>query len=178
MSGCCSPLFALLCVLVTLSAVSGFGVSLPSALRARSSSLYMGTTLVFGGTGKTGAECVYQSLEAGENVVVLARDPAKMIYPEGSGGIANAGKQIMNDGLKVIQGTVTDAGDVQKCFDAATDDITGVVVALGGKTKDVGKTMLTGKYAHMNSLSLCFSSNKTMLTSPHISSFSLYRRHS
>lgn len=39
------------------------------------------------------------------------------------------------------QGTVTDLDDVRKVF--ADDDITGVVVALGGKTKDVGKTMLT-----------------------------------
>ena len=39
------------------------------------------------------------------------------------------------------QGTVTDLDDVRKVF--ADGDITGVVVALGGKTKDVGKTMLT-----------------------------------
>ena len=136
-------LCTVLCVLVTLQSALCFGVSLRSARVRSSSSLYMGTTLVFGGTGKTGSECVYQSLQAGENVIVLARDPAKMIYPEGSGGIANAGKQLVNDKLRVIQGTVTDATDVQKCFDAATDEITGVVVALGGKTKDVGKTMLT-----------------------------------
>lgn len=39
------------------------------------------------------------------------------------------------------QGTVTDLDDVRKAFEGG--DITGVVVALGGKTKDVGKTMLT-----------------------------------
>lgn len=39
------------------------------------------------------------------------------------------------------QGTVTDLDDVRKVF--AGDAITGVVIALGGKTKDVGKTMLT-----------------------------------
>lgn len=34
-----------------------------------------------------------------------------------------------------------DLDDVRKVF--ADGDVTGVVVALGGKTKDVGKTMLT-----------------------------------
>lgn len=36
---------------------------------------------------------------------------------------------------------MTDLDDVRKVFE--TDDITGVVIALGGKTADVGKTMLT-----------------------------------
>ncbi len=36
---------------------------------------------------------------------------------------------------------MTDLDDVREVF--AGDDITGVVIALGGKTKDVGKTMLT-----------------------------------
>lgn len=36
---------------------------------------------------------------------------------------------------------MTNLADVRKVFE--TDDITGVVVALGGKTADVGKTMLT-----------------------------------
>lgn len=39
------------------------------------------------------------------------------------------------------QGTVTDLNDVRKVF--ADSDVTGVVIALGGKTADVGKTMLT-----------------------------------
>ena len=39
------------------------------------------------------------------------------------------------------QGTVTDLDDVRKVF--ADGDVTGVVIALGGKTADVGKTMLT-----------------------------------
>lgn len=41
----------------------------------------------------------------------------------------------------VEQGTVTDLEDVRKVF--ADGDIDGVVIALGGKTADVGKTMLT-----------------------------------
>lgn len=39
------------------------------------------------------------------------------------------------------QGTVTDMEDVRKVF--ADGDIDGVVITLGGKTADVGKTMLT-----------------------------------
>lgn len=103
----------------------------------------MSTIAVFGGTGQTGRECVYQALNAGNKVVVLARDPAKMLIPTGSGGVSNEGRTLVNDNLQVIQGSVTDAGDVEKVFEAAGDDMTGVVVALGGKTKDVGKTMLT-----------------------------------
>ena len=38
------------------------------------------------------------------------------------------------------QGSVTNAADVAKCI---TKDTTGVIVSLGGKTKDVGPTMLT-----------------------------------
>ena len=36
--------------------------------------------------GKTGSEVVYQALKSGYNVVVLARDPSKMLIPKGSGG--------------------------------------------------------------------------------------------
>ena len=36
------------------------------------------TIAVFGGTGETGKEVVYQALKQGEKVVVLARTPEKM----------------------------------------------------------------------------------------------------
>ena len=61
-----------------------------------------------------------------------------MLVPNGSGG--SFASQPLNDAkLKVIQGSVTDADAVESVF-ASRSDITGVVVALGGKTKDVGKT--------------------------------------
>lgn len=41
---------------------------------------------VFGGTGRTGSECVYQALNSGSNVFVLARDASKLKVPLGSGG--------------------------------------------------------------------------------------------
>ena len=94
---------------------------------------------VIGGTGGTGSECVVQALERGAKVTVLARDPSRMVHPPGSGG-AKEGEPLTHPNLTVIQGTVTSAADVKKVI---TKDTTGVVVSLGGKTKDVGKTMLT-----------------------------------
>ena len=51
---------------------------------------------VFGGTGGTGSEAVFQALARGEDVVTLARDPARMLVPVGSGG-ASAGSAQQND---------------------------------------------------------------------------------
>jgi len=99
----------------------------------------MGTIAVFGGTGALGKECVYQALEGGDNVIVLARDPSRMKNPE---RVDSAETLMTNSRLTVLKGDVTDQKEVDAVFDAASD-ITGVIVALGGKTKDVGKTMLT-----------------------------------
>jgi uncharacterized protein YbjT (DUF2867 family) len=101
----------------------------------------MSTIAIFGGTGITGRECVYQALQAGNNVVVLARDANKMLIPTGSGG-SQADQPLKDDKLTIITGDVTDQASVDKVFDAAKD-ISGVIVSLGGKTKDVGPTMLT-----------------------------------
>lgn len=84
---------------------------------------------------------IVQALKANKKVVVLARDPSKMLIPEGSGG-ADANKPLVDARLKIITGDVTDPKAVEAVFEAA-DDIEGVIVALGGKTKDVGPTMLT-----------------------------------
>jgi nucleoside-diphosphate-sugar epimerase len=82
---------------------------------------------------------VVQALKRGAKVTVLARTPSKMVQPPGSGG-ADEGKPISDPNLTVVQGDVCNAADVAKVI---TGDVTGVVVSLGGKTKDVGKTMLT-----------------------------------
>mmetsp|Transcript_18042 Transcript_18042/g.41041 ORF Transcript_18042/g.41041 Transcript_18042/m.41041 type:complete len:124 (-) Transcript_18042:55-426(-) len=42
----------------------------------------------------------------------------------------------------MIAGSVTDKADVAKAF-AASETIDGVIIGLGGKTSDVGNTMLT-----------------------------------
>mmetsp|Transcript_1917 Transcript_1917/g.2136 ORF Transcript_1917/g.2136 Transcript_1917/m.2136 type:complete len:299 (-) Transcript_1917:146-1042(-) len=94
---------------------------------------------VFGGSGGTGSEVIYQALAQGESVVTLARDPAKVVIPPGSGG-DDAGKPFNNDKLTILKGDVTNPADVAK---VVTADTTGVVISLGGKTKDVGPTMLT-----------------------------------
>jgi uncharacterized protein YbjT (DUF2867 family) len=66
------------------------------------------------------------------------RNTGNVVVPKGSGG-ADAGKPIKDDNLTLIQGDVTKMSDVEKVFDKGID---GVVVALGGKTSDVGETML------------------------------------
>jgi nucleoside-diphosphate-sugar epimerase len=99
------------------------------------------TIVVFGGTGKTGSEATFQALKNGYKVVVLARDPSKMLIPLGSGK-ENGGKPLIDKNLKVVQGSVTDPTAVDRLFEAEPD-VAGVIVALGGKTKNVGPTMLT-----------------------------------
>lgn len=126
-------------------APNGFTIK---AARTRPSALYMATVAVFGGTGETGKEVVYQALKQGEKVVVLARTPDKMRVPSGSGGgLKDA--PLSDPKLTVIQGDVTKAADVDKAIAAAGDDLAGVVVALGGKTKDVGPSMLTDGTANV-----------------------------
>jgi hypothetical protein len=46
----------------------------------------------------------------------------------------------MSGGITCIKGSVTNRADVDKVFEGK--GVTGVVIALGGKTKDVGATML------------------------------------
>jgi nucleoside-diphosphate-sugar epimerase len=101
----------------------------------------MKTIAVFGGSGFLGRECVFQALKRNYNVVVLARNPSKVLIPPGSGG-ADAEKPFNDPRLKIITGDVTDQASVDKVFESS-DDISGVIVALGGKTKLVGPTMLT-----------------------------------
>lgn len=101
----------------------------------------MKTVAVFGGTGLLGRECVYQALKQNYSVIVLARDPSKMLVPQGSGGAA-VDSPLQDPRLKIIKGDVTDPAAVDRVFEES-DDISGVIVALGGKTKLVGPTMLT-----------------------------------
>jgi len=99
----------------------------------------MKTIAVIGASGLTASECVYQALKAGDNVVGLTRNPANLKIPQGSGG-SEAGKPLTDEKLTMIGGDVTKPDDVAKVFE---NEIDGVVIALGGKTSDVGDTMLT-----------------------------------
>jgi hypothetical protein len=67
-----------------------------------------------------------------------------MVIPKGSGG-TTAGSPLTGEKLTMIAGDATKRADIDKLFAAAPGDgtIDGVIVALGGKTKDVGATMLS-----------------------------------
>merc|ERR1711966_308019 len=147
-----APLFGL----ALLPIASGFSGSaslafakgrLPLAAQCRSlsrgisESLTCKTIAVVGATGGVGLETVYQALSSGFKVRALCRTPEKLVVPPGSGGESKAGSSITSPDLEIIQGDVTKAQDVEKLLN--DDDIQGVVVALGGRTADVGKTMLT-----------------------------------
>lgn len=109
--------------------------------RQYDTSLDMSTIAVIGASGLTASECVYQALKNGDDVVGLTRNPANLVIPKGSGG-DGAGLTIEDPKLTIIGGDVTKLEDVEKVFTSGKK-IDGVVVALGGKTKDVGDTMLT-----------------------------------
>ena len=94
---------------------------------------------VFGASGATGSEAVLQALERGEDVTCLVRDSTKLKAPRTAAGFTE-GAPFGSDKLTVATGSVTNKADVEKVFEGK--DVTGVVVALGGKTKDVGATML------------------------------------
>jgi nucleoside-diphosphate-sugar epimerase len=128
--------------LALLSGVSAFtGTPLvPRTVSSSSSALCMKTIAVFGASGLTASECVYQALKEGDKVVGLTRTPSNLKIPQGSGG-DEAGNPLTDPNLTMIAGSVTNAADVAKVF--ANDDIDGCVIALGGKTSDVGDTMLT-----------------------------------
>lgn len=111
-----------------------------SAHITSSTTLCMKTIAVFGASGLTSSECVYQALKNGDTVIGLTRNPSKLKIPAGSGG-DKAGEPLTDEKLTVIQGDVTNPADVAKVFEAGKVD--GVIVGLGGKTSDVGETMLT-----------------------------------
>ena len=115
-----------------------------SSSSSSSSNLFMKTIAVFGASGLTSREVIYQALESGDRVVGLTRNPSNVKIPEGSGGESKSDLPIVNDDMTIVGGDVTKMSDVNAAFDAAgSDGVDGVVIALGGKTKDVGNTMLT-----------------------------------
>ena len=69
---------------------------------------------VFGSTGGVGLEAIYQALDKGFEVRALARTPANVVVPPGSGGEAKAGQALVSPALKITQGDVTSYDDVKK----------------------------------------------------------------
>ena len=131
--------FAVTAFLSTAFAFMPYRGGLPTLARpvSRSQTVPQMAIAVFGASGGVGGEAAYQALKKGEGVSCLVRDPARLTIPEGSGG-SDAEKPM--EGCNVVTGTVTSQADVDKVFEG--QDITGVVVSLGGKTKDVGGLLL------------------------------------
>lgn len=128
----------------SFTGVGGYRSLAPASVRSNTNDsktqLCMKTIAVFGASGLTASEAVFQALSEGDSVVGLTRNPSNLVVPAGSGG-DEGGKPLQNPNLTVIAGDVTKKSDVDKVFE--TSDIDGVIVALGGKTKDVGESMLT-----------------------------------
>lgn len=140
-----------LLILIAPTAVSAFAPSssfLPGSAKisqkvsSSPTTLCMKTIAVFGASGLTSSECVYQALKNGDKVVGLTRNPSKLVIPAGSGG-SEAGSPLTDPNLTMIAGSVTNPSDVAKVFTSDAGPIDGVIVGLGGKTSDVGETMLT-----------------------------------
>ena len=132
-----------LCALALAAQASGFSLSpVPAGARtARRATDVECSIAVFGAAGQTGSEAVLQALERGEEVTALVRDRTKMKAPRSAAGFtAGSAEWLQSDKLTVATGDVTKQADVDAVF--AGKGVTGVVVALGGKTKDVGPTML------------------------------------
>ena len=104
----------------------------PRTTAIPSTSQLQATIAVFGASGLTSQECIYQALKDGDTVIGLTRNPSNVKVPKGSGG-ADADQPLVDPKLTVIGGDVTNAADVAKVFE---NDIDGVIVALGGKTSD------------------------------------------
>lgn len=134
------PAFVLSGLLYFLVTSSAFYTPVVGAPFHRVSSRLNANIAVFGGSGKTGSECVYQSLSAGSKPFILSRDSSKLKIPLGSGGKLG-GSPLYDPNLKIVVGDVTDAHAVDRVFE--NNKIDGVIVALGGRTSDVGPTMLT-----------------------------------
>ena len=71
------------------------------------------TIAVFGASGLTAQECVYQAIKDGDTVIGLTRNPSNVKIPKGSGG-ADAEKPFVDDKLTVIGGDVCNPAYVDK----------------------------------------------------------------
>ena len=93
-------LFASAAILGTTNA---FVAPRPNHAISSSSTTLDATIAVFGASGLTAQECVYQALKDGDTVVGLTRNPSNVVVPKGSGG-ADAEKPLTDPNLTVIAG--------------------------------------------------------------------------
>ena len=121
------------------------------AARARRAPVAVSTIAVFGASGGTGSEVVLQAMERGEDVSCLVRNKMNLEAPRSVNGLKEGSmvgfSPSTNEKMSVVQGTVLNRADVDKVFEGK--DVTGVVVAIGGKTRDVGPTLLQDGTAHI-----------------------------
>ena len=111
------------------------------------------TIAVFGASGRTGSEVVLQALERGEKVSCLVRDRTRLKPPRTiptmglrKGSMMNF-SPTTNDKMVRTVGSVLNRADVDDVFEG--NNISGVVVALGGKTREVGLTLLQDSTTHI-----------------------------
>mmetsp|Transcript_113814 Transcript_113814/g.179098 ORF Transcript_113814/g.179098 Transcript_113814/m.179098 type:complete len:314 (-) Transcript_113814:360-1301(-) len=119
---------------------------LPLALAARARrSVPQCAIAVFGASGRTGSEVVLQALERGEKVSCLVRDSTRLRAPRDHTEMGLRKDSMINfspttnDKMSTKQGDVLKQADVDAVFEGK--DVTGVVVVLGGKTREVGLTL-------------------------------------
>jgi len=101
-------LFASAAILGTTNA---FVAPRPITAISSSSTSLDATIAVFGASGLTAQECVYQALKDGDTVVGLTRNPSNVVVPKGLGG-SDAEKPITDPNLTVIAGKKLYALDI------------------------------------------------------------------
>lgn len=126
----------------------------PLGLAARSRRAHIVNTIaVFGASGRTGSEVVLQAMERGEKVSCLVRDRLRLKAPRNHPQLGLRKDSMTNfspttnDKMVRTEGSVLNRADVDDVFEGK--NITGVVVALGGKTREVGPTLLQDGTTHI-----------------------------
>lgn len=100
-------------ILGTTTTATAFITPKPSVAVTSTTTALDATIAVFGASGLTAQECIYQALKDGDKVVGLTRNPSKLVIPKGSGGV-DADKPLVDSNLTVIAGDVTNPVDVAK----------------------------------------------------------------
>jgi nucleoside-diphosphate-sugar epimerase len=143
-----------LCVATIFSAASFSRTAtqpLVLAARTRRASVAVSTIAVFGASGGTGSEVVLQAMERGEKVSCLVRDRRNLEAPRSVNGLREGSmvgfSPSTNDMMSVTEGTVLNRADVDEVFEGK--NVTGVVVVIGGKTRQVGPTLLQDGTTHI-----------------------------